>query len=427
MKSSYTCILGNIINPINSKKCEYIKSGALLLKNGKIIKKGKSNTILSDLPVGCEVIDFDDCAIVPGFYDMHFHWVQDDVRLMPKDSLLEWLSKYTWPYEKKFSDKKYSKNRAQSFAKELVKEGTVGGAVYSSIHGHTVDDALKFFVGNYIVGNVLMTMNSPSYLSQTKRNALSLVKKLTQKYKNKYALTPRFAPTTHPSVMKEASKMAKKSRSFIQTHLSETQNEIDYVLSLYRNIEGIKNVKNYTDIYKKVGLLGPRTIMGHGIYLSDDELEVIQKTKTAIAHCPTSNAPIREKGLGSGLFNFKKVSKMNIPWALGSDIGGGPFLSMFDVMRSFVDQNKKANVKGVSYKEALYRATLAGAEILGKGKSSGSLEEKKDATFLVLDVAPPNKGNSVEYYLEKIISRGLKTRSKYSEKIVARYIDGKAH
>ena len=104
--------------------------------------------------------------------------------------------------------------------------------------------------------------------------------------------------------------------------------------------------------------------MGHGIHLSSSELSMLKKTKTAIAHCPTSNAPISKKGLGSGLFDLKTISKNKIRWALGSDIGAGPYLSMVDVMNSFVSQHKKQGL--ANYTRAFYRATLAGEEIIPK-------------------------------------------------------------
>ena len=199
----------------------------------------------------------------------------------------------------------------------------------------------------------------------------------------------------------------------MQSHLCETQNEIDFVLSLYKNKKGFHNVKSYTEIYKKVGMLGKRSIMGHGIHLTDNEIKILARTDTAIAHCPTSNAPIRQKGLGSGLFDFRKIEKNKIRWALGSDIGGGPVLSMFDVMRSFVDQNTKENIKGATYKKALFRATLAGAQLLELDKKCGNFIAGKEANFLILPSHKEVEDSDIEKVLEWYISRGRKSRISY--------------
>lgn len=422
----YKILLCDVLNPITDKKAMLTRQAAIVLKPSKsgfkIHKIGPSNKIVASFP-GASIIDRSGHLALPGFFDMHFHWVQDDVRLMPKDSLLEWLSKYTWPYEMKFKSKKYSKEKAKKFSQELLSVGTLGGAIYASIHGHTVDDALENFKGDFIAGNVLMTMNSPKGLSQTREQALNLVESLSAKWGKAYAMTPRFAPTTHPDVMKAGAWLAKKRGSFIQTHLSETKAEIEYVLDLYKKHDGYENIPSYTDIYKKCGMLGKKTIMGHGIHLSKDELATLSKTGTVIAHCPTSNAPVKEKGLGSGLFDFKKIEKAGVRWALGSDIGGGPFLSMFDVMQSFVEQNKKAKVSGATFTKALYRATKSGAEVLGLHKKMGSLDEGMLANLILVE-SP--KGKNAEEALVNLHKPFQKKREGYLDLVIETYYAGEA-
>jgi guanine deaminase len=406
-------VLTNILNPINDLRCDFHPEFALVLNKGKIVEFGESYKILKKYEnKNAKIIDRSKFICMPGFFDMHFHWVQDDVRLMPKDSLLTWLSKYTWPYEAKFKSVDYTKKKVASFTKELIKAGTFGGACYASIHPHTVDYAMENFVGNFVVGNVLMTMNSPKYLTQTEASAIDSVSKLSLKYKNSYAMTPRFAITTSPEVMEMGANIARKNKSFIQTHLSETKDEIDFVLSLYKNMPGFENVKSYTEIYQCSKILGPKTIMGHGIYLNENELKILAKTKTVVCHCPTSNAPVSELGLGSGLFDFRKIEKNKIRWALGSDIGGGPYLSMFDVMRSFVSQNQKKKIKEATLIKALYRATLMGATILGVDKQTGNFKKNKQANFIFVDMKNVKPHDNAEVVLKKIINSLKQDRNK---------------
>lgn len=424
--------IGTILNPQDDKTCDFYAHGLLVTEgSGKSVKikdllpleKGvkKYNSLMTPK----NTVDFGHSMIVPGFYDMHFHWVQDDVREMPKDSLLGWLEKYTFPTEMKFKDKKYANMRADQFFKTLVQHGTLGGACYSSIHEHAIDAAMKKAKGHFVIGNVLMNMNSPEELTQTEEESLKLTKRLISKHGKKHCFTPRFAITTTPKVMKEGSAMADKAGCYKQTHLSETPQEIDFVLSIYRKIPGFEKVSSYTEIYQKTGMLGERSLMGHGIHLSDKELEILKKTKTSVIHCPTSNAPIKDKGLGSGLFNFKKIEKSKVRWALGSDIGGGPFLSMFDVMRSFVHQNKKVS-KDATYVKALYRSTLAGAEILGCGKFSGNLNKGKDASFVVVPMPKNKLPKDAESALELVIEPHKKKRENYASLVSGVYMNGKA-
>lgn len=430
-KQNLRFYVATILNPINDKKCEYFNPGLLVVeekKKGVVIKDllalGKGLDKYEDFMSDENTTHFEDAIIMPGFFDMHFHWVQDDVREMPKDNLLTWLENYTFPTETKFANKTYAKKRAKEFFARLTTTGTIGGACYSSIHEHAVEAAIDNVQGHFVIGNVLMNMYSPKKLTQTETESLEITKRLIQKFKTKHAFTPRFAITTTPEVMSKGAKMADKAKCFKQTHLSETPNEIEFVLSIYKNIPGFEDVKTYTDIYERSGMLGERSLMGHGIYLSDKELKTLSKTKTSVIHCPTSNAPIKERGLGSGLFDFKKTEKAKVRWALGSDIGGGPILSMFDVIRSFVDQNAKKKVTGATHTKGLYRSTLAGAEILGLDKKTGNISPGKSANFIVV----PFKGEAAknaELMLEKVVNTHKKKREDYDKMVSHVYLDGK--
>jgi guanine deaminase len=415
-----------ILNPKSDTECEFWKDGVLVTLDGKVkeildYKIAVDKYLLNFSATNC--FEFNGKVLIPGFFDMHFHWVQDDVRLMGKDSLLQWLDKYTFPAENKFSNKKYAQNKAKSFFKRLTSTGTIGGACYSSIHSHALDAAMKEVVGDFVIGDVVMTMNSPEFLKQEKSAAKSQIKQHFQKYKKRFAFTPRFAITTHPDVMEFGGKMADKRGNFKQTHLSETKNEIDYVLSIYKKMDGFQKIKTYTEIYQKTGMLGENSLMGHAIHLSSREIAILKATKTALIHCPTSNAPCKQLGLGSGKFNYEKIEKSNIRWALASDIGGGPFLSMFDVMRSFVDQHKK---KSATYTKALYRSTLAGAQILKLDKSKGNLNSGKEANFIIVDFPKKQSFISAETCLFKIVQSMKNNRKNYDKIVAATFYNGTA-
>jgi len=71
--------------------------------------------------------------------------------------------------------------------------------------------------------------------------------------------------------------------TYLQTHLAETRDEVALVTSLFPERRGI------LDIYDHHGLLGPRAILGHGIWLTDAEGKRLREAGAVLAHCPTSN------------------------------------------------------------------------------------------------------------------------------------------
>ena len=432
---TYKIFLCDYINPQTEKKATLVRNGAIVLKKQnrpknqclyKIYEKGEEKSILPKYfnKQSVEVIQMTKLLALPAFFDMHFHWVQDGVCLKPKISLLDWLKKYTWPYEAKFKNKKFSSHKAYEFSKLLTKVGTLGGACYSSIHSNALEDAFKNFLGDFLIGNVIMTINSPKYLCMKSGETATLIRKMITKYQGRYALTPRFALSVDAPLMRELGDYIKKKKIFVQTHLSETKVEIKAVLDLYKEFMGFEKVKTYTEIYDKCKLIGPRSLFGHGIYLSSKELSILKKKKAWIAHCPTSNAPIKDKGLGSGLFDFKKIESAGVNWVLASDVGGGPYLSMFDVIESFVSQNKKKLISSATYTKGLFHSTLKSAEFLGLKKTHGNLDRGKYANMIFVESPSVRDNEKSEEVLKKIISKNKLNRKKYNEMVYYTYYKG---
>ena len=167
--------------------------------------------------------------------------------------------------------------------------------------------------------------------------------------------------------MKRVGKEARDRGAFIQSHLSENKAEVEWVRSLF------PNSPSYAAVYDEAGLLTERTIMGHCIHLAADEIALLRRTRTHVAFCPYSNLNLR-----SGTMPYARLRDAGLGIALGSDIAGGPSLSMLDQMRLAI------SAAAISWDEALYLATLAGAKALGLDDRIGSLETGKDADFVVI-------------------------------------------
>ncbi len=89
--------------------------------------------------------------------------------------------------------------------------------------------------------------------------------------------------------------------------------------------------KTYTEVYDSQNLLKKNTILAHGIYLSEKELELIKKRESSISHCPLSNFTII-----SGTMNSKKYLKMDINLGLGTDCSGGYSPSIVNALRNSI-------------------------------------------------------------------------------------------
>jgi len=414
-----------IITPKNDKRIEFFNPGYMAVDEKGMIKDISSKDLTKKYK-NAEVIEYLDCVIIPGLIDIHNHLPQYAFSGIGDLELLPWLDTYTFPREKEFEDKEVSRQASDTFFKNLLENGTTTTVTYVTVHKNAADIAFESAEKNRIrafIGKVEMNQNSPKYLMKDNDTLLRETEELIEKWHNSsdrldYIITPRFAISCSFELMKNLAKLREKYDLFVQSHLAENRREIKMVRKLYPEF------KSYTEVYEKAGLLGPKTIMAHCIYLEKDEIEILKNTMTKIAHCPTSNS-----FLSSGIMPYIKY-KDNLPIGLGSDIAGGYTLSMFEVARHAVEMSKIHEVmnddtnKHMSTEEAFFLATLYGAETLSMDDEIGSLEKGKKADFVVMDLEKidpfykMNLYNQPHEILSKIIYRG----DKFSIKNV--YING---
>ena len=427
--SEIRALRGAWLNPVSDESCHYFPDGILVAENRngtwKIAALGPAEEVIQKHGLDESRIQCEPGLLMPPFFDMHFHWVQDDVREMPKASLLEWLEKYTFPKEAEFADPEFSEAQAQVFWKRILGTGTIGGLCYSSIHKTALEAAMRHAPEDFKIGNVLMTMNSPEALTQSDREAMELNSWASSTFGQRHVASPRFAPTTGPDVIAAASFAADGMDGYSQTHMCETPQEIEWVKSIYRGLPGFEDIQSYIEVYERTEFLGPKTVLGHCIHLTDAEWSLMAKTDTVIASCPTSNGPLEERGLGSGLFDFRRADREGVRWALASDIGGGPYLSMLDVMASFVRQNRAQDIESATFERALYRSTQSAADILGQGKAKGSLAPGKDFDYIAIQASSDQlSSSSANAVLERVITPFESRRELFDSLVLKTVVEG---
>jgi guanine deaminase len=400
---------GTILNPRSESHCALYADGLLVVNDaGQVGAIGSTEAVTKRFGKGAlEIVESNPAPLIlPAFTDVHFHWVQNRVKgTATGQGLLPWLNEHVWPEETRFADAAYARDAAVQCFTDLARSGTMVGAVYSSIH----ETALEAFTppfGHFVVGNVMMTENAPRELTQTEDEAMAITERAAaarvegggggttrgQRPPLQYAVSPRFAPTCSMALMKRASEIAKQHGCFVQTHLAENLEEIAWVHKLFPDCH------SYTEVYHRAGLLGPRTILAHCIYLDDDELAMLKAADAVVAHCPTSN-----EALGSGRMPIERIRKAGIRWALASDIAAGPSLSMLHVMKTFLRVHAEAGLPFTPV-AAFYRATLAGAEALGSGTCCGNLDVGKEANFLLLDAPKASRHSTSGEFLVALLS-----------------------
>lgn len=369
----------SIINPRNHAVADCFVDGAIYTENGIIKKIGYFSDVIKGCENNIETVELDG-VLMPGFADVHLHWVQHQVRGKYSGELLTWLKEHIWPEEASYIDTGKAGQAAEEFYADMLRAGTVMGMSYSSPHAAATEIAMQKMRGDWIIGNVLMAINAPNDLTDYSLHDPILLNEIMMRNdRHHYALTPRFAPNLSTEILSYLGMIAVQTSSFVQTHLAESNAEIAWVKELFPDAE------SYTQVYDKAGLLTPKTILGHCIEMNDSEWQCLFARGSWVAHCPSSN-----EALGNNRMPLEKLQEYHIPYALATDVGAGPSHSMLHVIQRFIAIHRKAGIK-ISFQEALYRATLAGAEAMNRDAIAGNLCPGKRADFILLPSKQKNQ------------------------------------
>lgn len=372
-----------VADPDTSQQAlETIEDGLLILKQGRITALGKSRDWLDQLPDGIEYFDYSGRLIMPGFFDTHTHYPQTGMIASYGTQLLDWLEKYTFPTESKFSDRELADNSAEFFCQELLRNGTTTAGVFATIHPQSVDaifGAAQKRDMCLVSGKVMMDRNAPAFICDSAessyQDSVALIQRWHQKGRARYAVTPRFAPTSSEQQLEVAGQLLREfPELYLQSHVAENQDEVAWVAKLF------PQRRSYLDVYDHYGLLGERSIYAHCIHLDDTDRRRMSESGAAIAFCPTSNL-----FLGSGLFNIDETRRHDIRLGIATDVGGG---TSFSILQTLNEAYKVCQLAGQSLSptKAFYLATLGGARSMYLDAQLGNFEVGKEADFVVLDL-----------------------------------------
>jgi guanine deaminase len=358
-----------------------VEDGAILIEDGVIVAAGEAKNIAPMAPADAKTDDYPGKLILPGFIDTHIHYPQTRVIGSYGAQLLDWLQKYTFVEEQKFSDPAHAEAVAKFFLDEMFRQGTTTAAVYCTVRPESVD---AFFSeserrgARMIAGKVMMDRNAPPQLTDAPQQGYDESKALMKKWRGRgrldYAITPRFAITSTDAQLEAAGALAGEfPEAFVQTHLSENHAEIAFTKELF------PWARNYLDVYDHFGLLGRKSIFGHCIHLEAAEVAALAAKGGVAAFCPTSNL-----FLGSGLFDMRRLDEAGVRVALATDVGGGTSYSMLQTAN---EAYKVLQMKGQSWPavQAFYQMTLGNARALGLDHRIGAIEKGREADLIVVD------------------------------------------
>ncbi|KAM9465251.1 guanine deaminase-like isoform 1-T1 [Salvelinus alpinus] len=355
---------------------------------------------------------------MPGMVDTHIHASQYSYAGTALDlPLLQWLNTYTFPVEARYKDLEFARNVYTHVVKRTLRNGTTTACYFATIHtdaslllGQIADD----FGQRALVGKVCMDTNNfvPHYRETPEESHDETNRFISEMLKKKYPLvrpvvTPRFALSCSAALLGHLGEIAQNNNLHIQSHISETKEEVKLVKELFPDYD------SYTDVYHKHNLLTDKTVMAHGCHLTDEELKLFREKGASVAHCPNSNI-----SLCSGMLDARRVLNHKVKLGLGTDVAGGYSPSMLDAVRRTLDTSKALTIQDPQYQtltfEEVFRlATLGGSQALSLDEHTGNFQVGKDFDALRVNTAIEggpidliNHGEGPKVLLEKFLNLG---------------------
>jgi 5-methylthioadenosine/S-adenosylhomocysteine deaminase len=365
---------------ITMDKSDSVVEGDLLIRDGRIVGINSSQAAAADVVIDARF----SCAVLPGFVQTHVHLCQTLFRGAADDlSLIDWLKRRVWPLEAAHNHSSMRASARLGIA-EMIKGGTTCALTMETVN-HTTEAfrAAEEMGFRATIGKCMMDKGDdvPAALHEEMKDSVGEALALCDEWHGRagnrlrYCFAPRFALSCTPELLKEVAHLARERGVVVHTHASENLTEVEMVL----RETGKCNI-TYLD---QLGLTGAHVVLAHGVHLDDEEMGILARAGTHVAHCPSSNLK-----LASGIARVSEMLARGINVSLGAD--GAPCNNRLDMLTEVrtaaLLQKVRCGAESLTARRALRMATIDGARALGLENEIGSLEIGKRADVILINL-----------------------------------------
>ncbi len=342
------------------------------------------------------VIDASGCVVLPGFLNTHHHLYQTMQRVVPfvQDAkLFDWLLGL---YEiwRELSAEAVNIS-AQVGMGELLLSGctTVADHFYlfpSSQPGSLLDETIRAAQtlgvrfhptrGSMSLGKSQGGL-PPDDVVQSEAVILEDSLRVIEAFHDagrfsmcRVGLAPCSPFSVTEQLMVQTAEMARQHGVRLHTHLAETLDEEAFCIEKV----GLRPLA----YMEKVGWVGDDVWFAHGVHFDDAELDLLARTRTGVAHCPTSNLR-----LGSGIARVPEMVERGVPVGLavdGSASNDGSNM-LAEIRLACQVHRVGTGVEAMPARRALWLATRGSARVLGRD-DLGQLAPGMGADLAIFDL-----------------------------------------
>ncbi|KAL2868989.1 amidohydrolase [Aspergillus lucknowensis] len=368
-----------------------LTNGALRILNDTIAAIDKTAVLKSQFPDE-EEYDLTGRIVLPGLISTHMHTAQTLLRGTADDlELVSWLCERIWVLQGNFTAEDGYAAARLSIA-EMLKSGTTCflESMFADRYGFdglcraVEESGIRGCLGKIVMDIATYAKDEawamhPGLVEDRETSLLGTVK-MWEKWNGKANDRIRvwFGARTPGGVSdnlyREMTQISRERNIPITMHCAEVKADRAFFSSV-----------NHTPMTycSSVGLLSPSTVLVHMVHLDDNDIALLSKSGTHVAHCPTSNAK-----LASGICRVPDLQKAGVNVGIGTD--GAPCNNTCDLLQemklaAIIHKSISYDPTAVPAESVLEMATINGAKALGLQDSIGSLEVGKKADFVAID------------------------------------------
>ncbi|MFJ7044400.1 8-oxoguanine deaminase [Streptomyces sp. NPDC101112] len=187
------------------------------------------------------------------------------------------------------------------------------------------------------------------------------------------AVAPCSPFSVSTELLRQGAELARRLGVRLHTHGSETVEEEKFCHELFG--------MGPTDYFESTGWLGEDVWMAHCVHMNDSDIDAFARTRTGVAHCPSSNAR-----LAAGIARVPDMLAAGVPVGLGVDgTASNESGELHTELRNALLVNRLGPHReaALDARKALRLGTYGGAQVLGRAAEIGSLEPGKLADLVL--------------------------------------------
>ncbi|MCL2227242.1 MAG: amidohydrolase [Oscillospiraceae bacterium] len=317
--------------------------------------------------------------LIPGLVNAHTHASMTVLRNCADDLLFnDWLFGRVMPLEDKLTGADCHWG-AKLAIMEMLRTGTTSFIdmyyFIDDLAQAVQDTGIRAVLSRGLVGG----SDDPKAGAQRMKEALDAVDKWKNIDNLSFMLAPHAPYTCDEGFQREIAAEAKRQNLAINTHISESLNEIETIRESY----GCTPI----ELCDRAGLLTDTTVAAHCVHLTDGDIKILADRGVFVVTNPVSNLK-----LANGVAPVPKMLEAGVKVALGTDgAASNNTLNMFRElsMLTLIHKGVNHNAQAVTASEGIAIATKNGALAMGRS-DLGEIKPGNTADLAILDLDRPN-------------------------------------